>query len=302
MLRLYSEKLPLGSNNVINKKLRLIGVLLPLMPELNSNDSILLLTRHNFLGRLLGIEHRSFVKTIDRYQEQITSITDKPEDQVLRFEISKPLDSSKGGRPERFVYLTDAQASFVMTLSRNTPQVVECKRQLVAAFEKAKQVIKEVIPAQAQEIERLKLELELARARDSAARSEDFAARSQERLMQVSQAIATLHGAGMLGLILGKPEAVVEAPPTIIEKTILVNQSGRPVKTYLGLSKTKLAKRYGFKKPQDLVNWLHSIGKVELIQPGITATPCQFVPFEYVPELDHLWASRQGSRQRLLGE
>lgn len=106
----------------------------------------------------------------------------------------------------------------------------------------------------------------------------------------------------MLGLILGKPEAIVEPPPIIVEKTILVNQSGRPVKTYLGLSKTKLAKRYGFKKPQDFVNWLYSLGKMDLIQPGITAAPCQFVPFEFVPELARLWASRQGDRQRLLGE
>lgn len=151
------------------------------------------------------------------------------------------------------------------------------------------------IPAQSARIRELELEnqnlalqLELAQ--------------TQERLIQTTQAIATLHGAGMLGLILGKPEAVVEQPPTIIEKTILVNQSGRPVKTYLGLSKTKLAKRYGFKKPQDLVNWLQSLNKVDLIQPGITTAPCQFVPFEFVSELDRLWAARQGDRQRLLGE
>lgn len=173
-------------------------------------------------------------------------------------------------------------------LLRNSAVAKAVRTSLLDAVEK-------VIPEQFQEIERLKLELEVARAQDSAARS-------QERLIQISQAIVTLHGAGMLGLILGKPDAVVEAPPTIIEKTILVNQSGRPVKTYLGLSKTKLAKRYGFKKPQDLVNWLHSLGKTDLIQPGITAAPCQFVPFEYVPELDRLWAARQGSRQRLLGE
>jgi phage regulator Rha-like protein len=127
-------------------------------------DSVLVVDSRLIAPRL-GIEHRSFVKTTDRYQEQITSVSDKPEDQVLRFEISKPLDNSKGGRPERFVYLTDAQASFVMTLSRNTPQVVEFKRQLVRAFEKAKQVIKEVIPPQNQEIERMKLELELIRAK-----------------------------------------------------------------------------------------------------------------------------------------
>ena len=158
-----------------------------------------------------------------------------------------------------------------------------------------------VIPAQAQEIERLKLELELARARDSAARSEDAAARSQERLMAASQAIATIHGAGMVALVLGKPDAVVERV-TEVEKTILVNDSGRPITTYRGLSKTKLAKRYGLKKAADLVNWLQSIGKADLLQPGVTAAPCQFVPFEFVSELDRLWASRQGARQRLLGE
>ncbi|WP_227501576.1 hypothetical protein [Synechocystis sp. PCC 7509] len=128
------------------------------------------------------------------------------------------------------------------------------------------------------------------------------AAQSQERLMQVSSAIVTMHGAGMLGLILGKPEAIVEQPPIVVEKTLLVNQAGRPIKTYQGLSKTKLAQRYGMKKAQDLVNWLQSMGKADLIQPGVTAAPCQFVPFEYVPELDKLWAARRGERQKLLGE
>ncbi len=105
-----------------------------------------------------------------------------------------------------------------------------------------------------------------------------------------------------MGLILGKPEAIVEQPPIVVEKTVLVDRSGRPVRTYEGLSKTKLARRYGMKKPQDLVNWLNSMGKDHLIQPGMTAAPCQYVPFEYVPELDRLWAARLGFRQRLLGE
>ncbi|KJH69502.1 hypothetical protein [Aliterella atlantica] len=162
--------------------------------------------------------------------------------------------------------------------------------------------IEKVIPAQSARIRELELELELARAREAAARSESVAAQSQERLIQVSSAIVTMHGAGMLGLILGKPDAVIEQPPIVLEKNILVNQAGKPLKTFEGLSKTKLAKRYGMKKPQDLVNWLQSMGKQHLIQPGITTAPCQFVPFEYVPELDRLWAARQGSRQFLLGE
>lgn len=102
--------------------------------------------------------------------------------------------------------------------------------------------VQQVLPAQSQEIERLKLELELARARDSAARAEDAAALSQERLMLTTQAIATMHGSGMVSLILGKPDAVVSPPPTIVEKTVLVNQSGKPVAIYQGLSKTKLAR------------------------------------------------------------
>ncbi len=40
-----------------------------------------------------------------------------------------------------------------MTLSRNTERVVNCKLALSIAFDKAKRVIKEVIPAQAEEME-----------------------------------------------------------------------------------------------------------------------------------------------------
>jgi hypothetical protein len=152
-----------------------------------------------------------------------------------------------------------------------------------------------VIPAQSARIRELELELQVAQAQAAAAQS-------QERLMQVSSAIVTIHGAGMLGLILGKPEAIVEQPPIVVEKNILVDKAGRPVRTYEGLSKTKLARRYGMKKPQDLVNWLQSMGKEDWVQPAMTAAPCQYVPFEYVPELDRLWAARRGERQKLLGE
>ncbi len=152
-----------------------------------------------------------------------------------------------------------------------------------------------IVPAQSARIRELELELQVAQAQAQAAQS-------QERLLQISNAIVTMHGAGMLGLVLGKPDAIVQSPPIVLEKNILVNQAGKPLKTYEGLSKTKLAKRYGMKKPQDLVNWLQSMGKADLIQPGITTAPCQFVPSQYVPELDRLWAARLGERQFLLGE
>jgi hypothetical protein len=60
---------------------------------------------------------------------------------VFRFQIEKPL-TSRGGRPRRFVYLNEGQATFLMTLSQNTPQVVLCKLRLVKAFEEAKEILR----------------------------------------------------------------------------------------------------------------------------------------------------------------
>ncbi len=240
--------------------------------SIQERDGILVVDSR-LIAQDLGIAHKNLLETLDNYRKRIEIAFG-----VVRFETEKPLKNSKGGRPERVAYLTEDQATLLMTFSRNTPKVVDCKVALVQAFSKAKQVIKEVIPTQVQEIERLKVELELARARDSAARSEDAAARSQQQLMAVSQAIATMHGQGMVALILGKPDAVIERI-TEVEKTVVCNEFGQPLRTFRGLSKTKLAKRFGMKKPQEFVNWLESVGKTELLQSGMTTTPCQYVPF-----------------------
>lgn len=85
----------------------------------------------------LAIEHRSFSDTISEYQTQIEQRFG-----VLRFETAKPQTGSKGGRPQRYALLSEDQATFLMTLSRNTPEVVECKLDLVDAFSKAKQQLR----------------------------------------------------------------------------------------------------------------------------------------------------------------
>jgi len=104
----------------------------------------------------LDIEHESFIRNLKKHKTCIESRFG-----VIRFEIGKPLTGSKGGRPQDYALLTEPQATVLMTLCKNTERVVECKLELVDAFEKAKQVIKQVIPAQSQEIERMKLELQL---------------------------------------------------------------------------------------------------------------------------------------------
>ena len=85
----------------------------------------------------LAIEHESFMSTMQEYQ----TVTEQAFG-VFRFQIGKPQKGSKGGRPERYVYLTEDQATFLMTISRNTPEVVQCKIKLVTAFSRAKELLR----------------------------------------------------------------------------------------------------------------------------------------------------------------
>jgi phage regulator Rha-like protein len=82
----------------------------------------------------LAIEHESFMKTIKQYQNQTETAFGG-----LRFEIGVPQKAT--GNPPQFVYLTEDQATFLMTLSRNTPNVVQCKIKLVSQFSKAKKLL-----------------------------------------------------------------------------------------------------------------------------------------------------------------
>lgn len=87
------------------------------------------------IAERLGIEHRSFLETIDNYESQIQQAFG-----FLRFETAE-IDGR--GRPARYALLNEDQASFLMTLSRNTPEVVQCKIDLVKAFSKAKELLKQ---------------------------------------------------------------------------------------------------------------------------------------------------------------
>ena len=90
------------------------------------------------VAQRLGIEHRSFLQTLGDYQTQIEQAFG-----ILRFENAK----KKGrGRPSKFAYLTEDQATFVMTLSRNSPEVVQCKVELVQAFSRAKELLRKANP------------------------------------------------------------------------------------------------------------------------------------------------------------
>jgi phage regulator Rha-like protein len=86
----------------------------------------------------LGIQHESFMATAKKYQSQVEQAFG-----VFRFEIGKPQPGSKGGRPESFIYLTDDQATILMTFSSNTLEVIQTKIELVRAFAEARRLLKE---------------------------------------------------------------------------------------------------------------------------------------------------------------
>jgi Phage regulatory protein Rha (Phage_pRha) len=85
----------------------------------------------------LGIQHESFIETVEKYKKQSEQAFG-----VLRFETGKPSGGSLGGRPEKFALLTEEQATFYMTLSRNTPEVVQLKVRLVKAFFNAREKLR----------------------------------------------------------------------------------------------------------------------------------------------------------------
>jgi phage regulator Rha-like protein len=93
----------------------------------------ILIVDSRLIAERLGIEHESFLRTLDIYQTQIESAFG-----ILRFEIGK---ITGRGRPQKYALLTEEQATFLMTLSRNTPEVIQCKIDLVVAFSRAKDLL-----------------------------------------------------------------------------------------------------------------------------------------------------------------
>ena len=86
----------------------------------------------------LGIQHESFLKTVDTYQDQIEMAFG-----AIRFEIGSRADGNLGGKQPRYALLTEDQATLVVTFSRNTSQVVECKVELVQKFSEAKRLLEQ---------------------------------------------------------------------------------------------------------------------------------------------------------------
>lgn len=105
------------------------------------NKNGILVVDSRLIAEELGIEHRSLLATIESRISEIES-----EFGAVTFEITPRKDYNKGGSQPKVAYLTEEQATFVMTLSRNTDKVVQAKIHLIKAFSKAKQALQSINP------------------------------------------------------------------------------------------------------------------------------------------------------------
>jgi phage regulator Rha-like protein len=80
----------------------------------------------------LGIKHAQFYRTI---KDNETDIEQEFGSICFKNETRK---RTVGGVVEKYAYLNEDQATYLMTLSRNTPKVKAIKRKLVKSFSAAK--------------------------------------------------------------------------------------------------------------------------------------------------------------------
>lgn len=92
------------------------------------------------IAERLGIKHENFVATIEKYKNQTEQAFG-----TIRFQTGSSTmpDGRINPKPERFVFLTEDQATFLMTLSRNSSEVVQCKLELVKRFSEAKRLLRQ---------------------------------------------------------------------------------------------------------------------------------------------------------------
>lgn len=81
----------------------------------------------------LGITHKAFKETVRENQADIEEAFGK-----VALETAPSEANGGGGSGETYYWLTEEQATYLMTLSRNTEQVKRAKLNLVKAFSKAK--------------------------------------------------------------------------------------------------------------------------------------------------------------------
>lgn len=229
----------------------------------------------------------------------------KFEDAIERAKIS--LQNSEGNPDKHFIHLPgrvsgkgrfgddyklSRYAAYLISLNGDPrkPEIAQAQAYFVVKTREAETVI----PQQQDELEILRLKVRLAEAQASTAKD-------QQLILQTSNSIVSMHGAGMLALIQGRPDAVVRETDVQFESVVL-NEDGKQLAVFRGKSLAQLGKELKFKTGKELEKWLASCGYEHLISKAMRPVQTDYIPAEFVDQVRELWASRSGDRQMLIGE
>lgn len=228
----------------------------------------------------LGVSHESFMKTIRKHETKIEQRFG-----IIRFKIGE-IDGR--GRPEKYALLTEPQATTLMTFSRNTDQVVECKLNLVEAFERAKTAIKTVIPQQSERIRELELQ--------------NAVLDKQLSLRHLDNSMLTMHGAPTVLALRGMADQVIEVKTVItevIDEKTGAKFRGATLKQMADILKTKFGLK--FKSGADLERHIESLDRSDLIAQMKRPVLAPYIPEEFMEEAIEV-IRNSTNRQMLLGE
>ncbi|ELS01176.1 Phage regulatory protein Rha [Xenococcus sp. PCC 7305] len=125
----------------------------------------------------LNVQHKNLLATIRKKIDRLESHS------PVAFQTRVVKKPQGGTYQEIYCLLDERQSLKLMTYSRNTEQVLNCKDKLVDSFLAAKKVIKEVIPQQSDRIKQLELELELRKAEAEAAKAQTILIEKRENVV-----------------------------------------------------------------------------------------------------------------------
>lgn len=111
------------------------------------SNSLVFLSKNNLplttsliIAERLDIQHKNILHNIDKFSKELQTIN------PLAFETRKgePLPQGGYSKSTRYALLTEQQATFLISLSRNTPKVVEFKLALTKAFFEAREALNKI--------------------------------------------------------------------------------------------------------------------------------------------------------------
>ena len=257
-----------------------------------ANTSLQVIERENKLvidSRLiaeeLGIQHKNFLASIEKYLEEIEDDWGQ-----VAFETETVRNSVGAVNLTKFAYLTEPQAQLVMTYSKNTERVRQCKRKLIKAFDKAKNINS----SQSMRIKELELQLAIATQQNQA----NQAALESKK---VDNAMLTMHGAPVVLALRGMSNQVIEQEKRTTE--VIDEKTGA---RFYGMTATQLkdliAQKYGikYKSGAEIIRYLESQDMGHLVAQTPRRVLSDYIPDEFVDEAVKVLTT--GNRQMLLGE